>query len=351
MRKVLPPLAAFLLVRALLAAAAVHAGYRPFDAASWKRWDSGQYLSIALRGYDLVECARIGYAPSGWCGNAGWMPGYPAVLGLLARMGIAPLTAGAAISAAFEILLLGLAWRMLRERNFLALLACALAPSQVYHHAIFPISMCAFFMLLSLKLLLSERWSEAGASGALAALSYSTGFLLGPIAGAYAASRPGDVRLRARRAALAGGIAALGLAAVFALHHFTLGAWDAFIRVQAKYGHGLHWPFATFADALRAGTVPAAQSIAVAAGMIALATWRIARGLTARDGLLLGTAAAYWLFPLVAGGVSLYRADSLLVPAVLLLGDAPLAVNATVCAGLAALAFPMAQLFYRGILI
>jgi predicted membrane-bound dolichyl-phosphate-mannose-protein mannosyltransferase len=249
------------------------------------------------------------------------------------------------------------AWRLLGERSFLALLACALVPGQVYHHAIFPISMCTFFVLLALSMLLSERWKEAGASGALAAMSYSTGFLVAPIAATYAASRSGRASDRARRAALAGGIAALGLAAVFLLHHFALGAWDAFLRVQAKYEHGLHSPLSTWLEAVsplwigRGERAPAVQALVVAAGIVALTAWRVARGLRSRDALLLGTGLVYWLFPLVAAGVSLYRADAMLVPALILLGDAPAPVNAAVCAGLAVLAFPMAELFFAGVLV
>src|SRR5438132_12186990 len=74
-RRALPPLCAFLAARALLVAAAAAAGFAPFGAALWKRWDSNLYLSIARDGYELVECSKIGYAPTGWCGNAGWMPG------------------------------------------------------------------------------------------------------------------------------------------------------------------------------------------------------------------------------------------------------------------------------------
>jgi hypothetical protein len=285
------------------------------------------------------------------------MPAYPAVLGLLARVGMSPLSAGVLISAGFEIGALMLAWRLAGERSFLALLACALVPGQVYHHAIFPISMCVFFLLLALSLLLRARWIEAGASGAIAALTYSTGFLVAPIAAAYAAAVSGTAAARLRRALVAGGIAALGLVAVFALHQATVGAWDAFLRVQAKYQHGLHSPVATWIDAVsplwtgHAALAPAVQAVVVAAGLAALVVWRIALGFRARDALLLGTALVYWFFPLVAGGVSLYRADSLLVPALVVLGEAPAAVNAAVCAGLAALAFFMARLFFVGVLV
>ncbi|MFL5389328.1 MAG: hypothetical protein ACJ79C_11415, partial [Myxococcales bacterium] len=145
MRKVLVPLGAFAAARLLLAAAARAGGYPPFAPGLFRRWDSGQYLSIAARGYDLVECARIGYAPEGWCGNAGWMPGYPALIAAAVRVGATPLVAGVAISAGFEIALLVVLWNGLFERkSFFALLACALAPGAISFHAVFPISLCAF---------------------------------------------------------------------------------------------------------------------------------------------------------------------------------------------------------------
>src|SRR5205085_5829710 len=117
MRKVLVPLGAFVAARALFAAAAWSAGLPPFDAAIWRRWDSGQYLSIAERGYDLVECARIGYAPEGWCGNAGWMPAYPALIAAAVRLGAPPLPASVAISAGFQLALLVLLWNGLFSRR------------------------------------------------------------------------------------------------------------------------------------------------------------------------------------------------------------------------------------------
>lgn len=36
-----------------------------------------------------------------------------------------------------------------------------------------------------------------------------------------------------------------GFVAVLALHHVTVGAWDAFFKVQAKYGHAVHNPAGT----------------------------------------------------------------------------------------------------------
>jgi hypothetical protein len=353
MRKILPPLAAFLAVRALLSVAAAHAHFRPFDAGAWKRWDSGQYLSIARRGYDLVECSRIGFAASGWCGNAGWMPAYPALIALAMRFGARPIPAGVAISAGFEIALLAVLWnRLFVRKNPLALLACALAPGALYFHAMFPISMCAFFVALCLSLLLEDRFALAGLAGAAAAFSYSTGFLVAPVAAAWALARKGTAAQRVSRAALAGGIAGAGLLAVFAIQQATVGAWDGFLRVQAKYEHHLAFPFATLVrESMKQGRAIGVQTVAVGVGLIALFVWRLLRGFRPRDALLLGCAAVFWLFPLSLGNVSLTRSEALVVPALVLLDEAPPAVAACACAFLGTIAWLIAQFFFRGTLV
>ncbi|MFL5364678.1 MAG: hypothetical protein ACJ781_04310 [Myxococcales bacterium] len=352
MRKVLVPLGAFAAARLLLAAAARAEGYPPFAPGLFRRWDSGQYLSIAARGYDLVECARIGYAPEGWCGNAGWMPGYPALIAAAVRVGATPLVAGVAISAGFEIALLVLLWNGLFERkSFFALLACALAPGAIYFHAVFPISLCAFFVALSLWLLLRDRFALAGLSGAAAAASYSTGFLIAPVAALWALSRPGSVVQRVGRAVVAGGLSTAGLVAVFAWHQAKLGAWDAFLRVQAKYDHRIVSPFSRIVAQAERRDVVGAETLLVAALFVALAIFCVWRGPRGRDLLLLGCGAVFWLFPLFFKNVELARSEALFVPALVLLDDAPVPVAACACAALGALAWPIAQLFYRGVLV
>jgi hypothetical protein len=286
------------------------------------------------------------------------MPAYPAMLEVgsgLTRM--SPLLIGVILSAVFEFGALMLSWMLLGQRNFAALVACALVPGMIYHHAVFPISMCVFFVLLTLRLLTQSRWVSSGIAGALAAMTYSTGFLLAPIAALWAFAGSSDSTSRFRRAALVGGLAACGLGAVLVLHQVSVGAWDAFLRVQSKYEHGVNLPTVTLVEAVRplwtgdGPRAPAIQALIVATGFLTLAGWRKASGYTHRDLLFLGTGAAYWLVPLITGGVSLYRADALLVPALLLLGDAPRWVNALICILLGTLAFVMAQLFFRGVLV
>jgi hypothetical protein len=332
---------------------ALATGYAPLDPATFVRWDSRLYLSIAARGYELIECARIGYAPEGWCGNAGWMPIYPALIAIAARLGASPVPAAVTISAAFEIALLVLVWNgLFARKNPLALLACALAPGAVYFHAVFPISLCAFFVALCLWLLLRDRFALAGLAGAVAAASYASGFLVAPVAAAWALGREGSAGRRIGNAALAGGIAAGGLLAVFAFQQATLGTWDAFLRVQAKYDHHLVFPLETLVEeSRRRERTIAVQSIAVAIGMIALVLWRLRRGFQKRDALLLGCGALFWLFPLSFANIRLTRSEALVFPALVLLAEAPVRVVAPICAALAAIAWGIAQLFFRGILV
>jgi hypothetical protein len=355
MRKVLVPLGVFLGVRLLFAAAAHEAGFDPFDVGLWRRWDSGQYLSIATRGYDLVECSRIGYAKEGWCGNAGWMPAYPALIAAAVRLGARPLPAAAAISAAFELALLVLLWNgLFLRKNPLALVACALAPGAIYFHAAFPISMCAFFVALCLWLLLQESYVLAGLAGAVAAATYSTGFLVAPVAALWALSRPGGAVRRMTDAAVAGGLSAGGLVAVFAYHQAKLGSWDAFLLVQAKYDHRIVSPLSRIvAQAQRRDLLATAgtETVVVAALFAALAIFCVWRGLRGRHLLLFGCGALFWVFPLCLANVELTRSEALVVPALALLDDAPVAAAACACVALALCAWPIAQLFYQGALV
>jgi hypothetical protein len=64
------------------------------------------------------------------------------------------------------------------------------------------------------------------------------------------------------------------------------------------------------------------------------------------------TALLYWAFPLVAGrGLSLYRADALVLPVLLLLVDLPCWLLVPLLAWLVAVALSMGQLFFNGYLV
>ena len=305
MRRLWPPLLALLFARALSAGAALWAGVNPLHGDAWVRWDSNLYLSIAQRGYFLEPCAPDShYQAFQWCGNAGWFPLYAWMLRFVN---------GALLSLTFEALLLWLVWRfLLEEQAFPALLLAASFPGSIYQQAVFPISLFLVCAVAFLALCERQRWLPAAGVGAVAAMTYPTGFLLAPVA-----------LLRRNLWPLAG--VALGFLLVLAAMRAQTGHWNAYFLAQAKYG--FHFaPLDTLFSRLKplvnaryrteASFAAGAQTLLVLA-MMALGCLRFrARPLVA------AYCVAFWAFPLCVGGhLSLYRAEALLVPLVALLPE------------------------------
>src|SRR5438105_3299106 len=110
-RKLAPPLLAFVLARGLSWAVAAQAGADAFAAGTWVKWDAGLYLDVARNGYQLFRCGSTGWGqPDDWCGNAGLMPLYPAAIALARLGGAGDPFAGAALAALFHLGTLALLW-------------------------------------------------------------------------------------------------------------------------------------------------------------------------------------------------------------------------------------------------
>lgn len=390
-RLLLPPLVVFVLVRLLLCLAAARSGSPAWAAGSWAHWDSALYLDIAGNGYALVRCGPE-YPPGSWCGNAGWFPAYPALIRLVALLGLPLVTAAAVVSAAAALALLLVLWtRFLHARlapgPLLLLLLAAVFPGAVYQHAVFPLALFVFAVLVHLDALQRRRWWLAGLAAALAASTYPLGVVL-PLTGFVGAAvvAGGTAPARLRAAATVGGLAAAGALAVALRLQLSTGRWDAYLLVQDKYGHGLNPPWQTLQATLRpladtegftAETAARWQTLFVAVVVaIALAgtTAALLRGGGPRgarrcagtgggatgDGTIADGPAraalpvalfvgAAWLMPLVVGsGVSLYRSEAALLPAVALLRLLPRDVAAVLLALALPLAYVMAQLFFTG---
>lgn len=332
MRRLWPPLLALLAARAVSAAAALFAGVNPLGAEAWVRWDSNLYLSIAQRGYFLEHCGPGShYQAFQWCGNAGWFPLYAWLLRSVN---------GALLSLTFEALLLWLVWRfLLEERGLPALLLAAFFPGSIYQQAVFPISLFLVCAVAFLVLCERQRWLPAAGVGALAAMSYPTGFLLAPLA------------LLRRNLWPALGVA-LGFLAVLAVMRVQTGHWNAYFLAQAKYG--FHFaPLDTLFSRLKplvnaryrteASFAAGAQTLLVLA-MMALGCLRFrARRLVA------AYCVAYWVFPLCVGGhLSLYRSEALLVPLVALL---PERARLPLLAAAVPVSFAISVAFFLGTLV
>lgn len=366
-----PPAIAFALGRAVLFLAALRAfRFEPTGvwlAASWVRWDALHYLEIAGGGYRLMSCAEVsGYAPADWCGNAAWFPGYPALIRLLMLAGVPAVPAAVLLSASFAFLALHALWtRLLGGRvsrgTLLALAIAAVAPGVVYQHAAFPIAMLLFFQIRALDALARERFFAAGAWGAAAAITYSSGWLLGLGMVAYAllGRRALTPARLAREALLPAGLTAAGTALVFLLHQLLLGDWQAFFKIQRKYGVGLHWPHQALVDRLAPlfgdGTLfPALQTLLVVVSMLGLLLALVLqwRRLAPIEALVSLHALVYWLVPLaLGGGLSLHRADAVLMPAAILTRRLPAPVQLLLLAAAAVTALRVGARYFSGVLV
>jgi hypothetical protein len=332
----LPPLAVWLLALGTLWLVASRAGFGPWHPATWARWDSALYQDIAKQGYTLFRCGK-GYPPGSWCGNAAWFPGYPLAARALALTGIPLLTAFVAVSWLFAGGTLVLLWctflsRRLSAAGAVALVYAAWAPGQIYFYAVYPLSMLTFFSVGYLWCLSRQRFVLAALSGAAAVLAYPIGLTL-PVAGAVwilLAVKRG----RMRALVLAAGVPPLAFAGILVAQYLQTGHWDAFFKVQAKYGHGLHDPLGltynllvplTRGHAFERGAAPSWQTLLVSLvllAMLAALVWR-RRGLVRTDVLLGIWALAAWGLPLTQANVSIWRSQAALLPLAPLLTRVP----------------------------
>lgn len=362
-RAVLPPLVLFVLARLRLDRSAVFAGADPYSFGSWSRWDSAHYLSIVKRGYEFFSCARVpGYDPSLWCGNTGWLPGLPYLMKLLSVFGIAPLTSGVLIAQFCAFGGLVVLWNCVlsRELSIKSLLALGLAaffPGQVYQHALFPVSLCLLFQMLAMYACSERKFAWAGVFGAFGAFTYSSGVFLAAVLGMHllTTERRAPWPQQVRQWLLTSGTTTLGFAAFHGLLWIVTDVWDAYFKVQAKYGFKPTWPWETLSKhmyGLKSGSVQSMQSICVAV-LASLLLWGALRGpRRAVDSLLAWFLIVYWLVPLALGGeLSLYRAEAMLLPAAPLAKHLPLPVAIPVVVAAVYLSARMSLLFFRNVLV
>ena len=140
----------------------------------------------------------------------------------------------------------------------------------------------------------------------------------------------------------------------------AVGAWDAWYKTAASYRLEATFPLVMIyrqvermGDDAHPGVI-GAQTILVAA-MVVAAGWVV---VTKRRELSLGERGAavmclfLWVMPLTLGGdLSLYRAESLLLPIVILLSRLRLPVLAMFALVCVPVGYKMAQLFFTGVLI
>jgi hypothetical protein len=363
-RDLLGPLAAFAAATATAFACALIAGYDPLEAATWARWDSIHYVSIALDGYTdtLVNCPGSEIA----CAHAGWFPGYSAVLAGPIALGLPSLTTAIVVSWAFCLAALMLLWRCFplpetTEARAGVLVFAAFVPGWFYGHAIFPLSMLAFLCLVTLVLLERGRWLAAGVAGAAAAATYPLGVLLAPVAALWLAFGERDrpfVR-RLPRAALTAALVVAGFAAALVASALWTGDLLGYFHAQ---DHPLRDPVSGIvneirdsfrADRVRLERARAAQAILttlLAGAVVFLLVARRSR-LTRLDVLAAMFTLAVWVVPLTQEGLSIYRSNAALLPAAPLLRHLPPPARWALAGGAFVVGIPMAVLFFQARLV
>ncbi len=348
--------------------AALRHGYSPAGTWAWDRWDSGLYRFIAERGYYLERCNGVANrAPSDYCGSAGWFPLYPYTLRVLGFTGIGVTTLGrwvavAAMTATYAGLWHGFLRRHPLRTQILALLLAAAFPAGVYFGAIFPISIVTASAIACLYALQRERFLFAGLCGTFAVAAYSSGIVI-PVAAALiplATCRLGPWRDRLRSSLQVAIPGVLTFAAVMANFQRTTGRWDAWLRIQDTYHYEYGFPLTTIGrrlDSIFDGVTPNAIGVqtgfvvilVVLAGVVARTQWK---DLGLGERAVVPVTAAMWLGPLTLGGdLSIYRAESLLLPAVILLARSRTGILAALVIVAVPLSYSMATLFFQNVLI
>jgi hypothetical protein len=279
----------------------------------------------------------------------------------LLALGLSRETAGVWASGTAALAMLVVLWNgLLRERRLKGFIVLAIAgvfPGAVYAHAIFPTSLALLCIVLAGTGLARGRWVLMGLSGAGLAMTYVTGVLL---------AVPNTVaawwRTRALRpAVVAGGLSAAGFVAVLLAQQLVLGHWDAWYRTYQKGLPAVARPLEAFravVQPLLTDDVPrrviAIQAVTVLGllvlGLVTAAVTRHRRNPVRTWAAL--SALLFWAFPLFAGrGVSLYRADALVLPIILLLVELPVWLLLPLLLWLARVAEAMGELFFRGYLV
>lgn len=377
--RVLPPLLVFALLRVLYATV-TGSDLTSMQPETWSRYDSGNYASIALEGYYWDTCENRGVPEQGEvCSNTPWYPLLPALMWVTMEVtGLSDGPAGIWVSQLAELAVLFVLWNAFLGprpslRGGLLLLLGALFPGGVYYLAQFPNSLLCLFMLLQIWCFGRRRWWWGAGAGFVAGLTYPVAIVLAPASAIWVllvqrpwVASPGDsLTTRLRRwtpAAGVGGVVAAGTMTVLLLHEAALGRSLASIDAQRQifrartvppwqqwwqvvverdswlqqYRTEVAWPMA-------AQTLLVAVIVAVAV----LVTLRARdRG---PDDIALGILVlALWLLPLVNQvDTGLYRRESAVLPAVILLRRAPSWLIAVLVVASAAVWWPMADLYHR----
>ena len=356
------PLGVGLIAAAVVFVTCAFAGRSPFRIATWDYSDPQLYLDVARHGYSLFRCAP---GAAEWCGNAGWFPAYPLLIGAVGRLGIGIALAGLAFAWLFTLGTLVLLWATflgceLESGAVAALVYAAFAPGMVFGYAMYPLSMLAFFTVAYLWLVTRERWGWAGLAGVVIVLAYPVGLAAPAAVALYVLVCYGcdPVLVRARALALAVGPPVVAVGLLLLQFQLAVGHWNAYFLIQEKYGHQLREPFASIVHALTTLLHPgsfnlrgvsALQTLLVTAVLVSvLVVVACRRPLPRADLLLAFWAVATWLLPSATSHLAGHRGEAALLPVAILVARLPPRLQAGFVAAAVAVSLPTVVLYLRG---
>jgi hypothetical protein len=363
-----PPLVAWLTATTVMVVTCIVEGWPPFDALkTWSRADSGLYLDVAERGYDLFVCPA-GVLP-GWCGNAGWFPGYPWLTAAVGAFGAPTPSAALAVSWLICLATIMLVWwalpsRISRATAGVAIAYAAFAPGIVYRYAVFPLALLTLATVAFIGFLQRGRWVAGGVAAAVGVLAYPIGLVAAPAGAVWLlAHRSVPLRERARRVVFMAYPSLVALWVFVFDQWLETGRWNAYLLVQRKYQHRLedpfqavvhaghrvfdHGPFFTMAKSIALETL--LVSLVLSCVLIELA---VRRGATAGpDALVAIWAVMAWAMPIAETNVATYRGEAALLPLALLVRRLPWPLGAAITLLAAVLAVSMTKLYLRNYLV
>ena len=349
-----------------------HLNCNYFNTANWQRFDSGHYLSIATKGYELFPCdSKNSYSINGkeMCGNTGWFPGYPFLIKSVDILFNDALLIAGLLSKLFYILSLFMVLKLaqIKEitfRNILFVLLAAFNFGFIYYNAIFPVSAVLFFVLAALYFFIRRKIVFTGLFCFLAAFFYPSGILLSLVFTISVLLRKNErIKQKVSSLIIPALLGGLGIVCVFFIFQLTVNDWTAFFKVQAKNVPSLHSPIKNmesfFALNSLVGTFSMRsfiqyQSMLVIVGYIVLSFYFFLKRMF-NDELYLWAYIYVTLFLIfqwtIGGNLSMYRAESLLLPFVFLLKELNSKWIAFILIILLSIGIPMTYLFFNNVLV
>jgi hypothetical protein len=334
---------------ALVCAVAAARSLSPFDPATWSRWDSRIYLSIAATGYHFS--------------NSACLPLYPWLIRCLGSIGLPLPWGGVVLSNLFQLAALAVLWngflaKAERPQALLLMAAAAVFPGMIYEHAVSSVSLLTFLILCHLLLLIRARPGLACLTGIAAGMTHGAGIFLAPAVAVWICvhwRRNGGRRTALAAAALS---PLIGLAIVLVVQRLQTGAWDSGAKALEFHRYG-PWSMVRLSQMLYipvvfhptewTKAVVLVQSAVVAALCLAAALRR--RNERGAD-LILICAWVFWIAPhLSLYRHSYYRVETYLLPLLALFGSLPKRALIPLLALFAVLAAILADQFFRGILV